>query len=100
MLFIYLLKLSPHFQEESNWDEASNLIIESHFSYLKSLHKEGKATFVGRTDYPLDHADLFGICVLEVEGELEAKEIMQNDPAVKNGIMHAKIHPFKTIFSN
>ncbi|MBP7478571.1 MAG: hypothetical protein KA797_08615 [Chitinophagales bacterium] len=100
MSFIYQLKLSPRFQEASNWDEASNLIMESHFAYLKSLHEEGKATFVGRTDYPLDHADLFGLCVLKVEGVSEAEEIMQNDPAVKNGIMHAKIHPFKTIFSH
>ena len=100
MSFIYILRLTPHYKAESNWDEVSNRTIESHFLYLKSLHEKGLATFVGRTDYETDHADLFGLCVLNTEQYKEAEAIMHNDPAIKFGIMEGDIPPFNTIFSN
>ena len=100
MSFIYVLNLKPHYKIAANWDENSNHTIESHFLYLKSLNERGIVRFVGRTDYAPDHPDLFGICVLNVDDFNKASEIMEQDHAVKLGIMEAKMHPFKTIFSN
>jgi len=32
---------------------------------------------------------------LEAESETEARYLMENDPAVKNGIMTAELHPYR-----
>lgn len=37
----------------------------------------------------------FGIVILEVDSEEEAIEHMKNDPAVKEGIMKAKLFPYR-----
>ena len=37
----------------------------------------------------------FGIVILEVDSEEEAMDLMKNDPAVKEGIMTAKLFPYR-----
>ncbi|WP_143128251.1 YciI family protein [Psychrobacillus sp. OK032] len=36
-----------------------------------------------------------GIVILEVDTEEEAVELMNNDPAVKEGIMEAQLFPYR-----
>lgn len=51
----------------------------------------------GRT---LDPArGVFGIAILRADSEAEARAIMQNDPAVKNGVMHAELFPYRIAFA-
>jgi uncharacterized protein YciI len=52
---------------------------------------------VGKTDYKNDHPDNFGTVIFLADNEAAAKEIMNNDPAVKNGIMNAILHPFRQV---
>jgi len=37
----------------------------------------------------------FGIVILEVDSEEEAYDLMNNDPAVKEGIMEATLYPYR-----
>ena len=37
----------------------------------------------------------FGIALFQVESEQAAQTIMENDPAVKQGIMTATLHPYR-----
>jgi uncharacterized protein YciI len=37
---------------------------------------------------------LFGLVMLETETLEEARNIMENDPAVKGGVFHAELYPW------
>ncbi|MEH7123375.1 YciI family protein [Bacillus sp. JJ1773] len=89
--FLYQLKLIPSLLDEDNWTDKENNIVQEHFEVLQSLEKEGKLILAGRT---LD-TDPLGIVILEVDTEEEAIELMKNDPAVKKGIMEAKLFPYR-----
>lgn len=91
--YIYVLKLIPRFLDESNWTEKENKIVQDHFEKLQDLQKEGKLILAGRT-LTMD-TEGFGIVILEVDTESEARELMEGDPAVKEGIMTAQLFPYR-----
>ena len=63
---------------------------DRHFEYLKKKTAEGTVVLAGRTV-----AQRFGIAVIETESEGEAREIMDNDPAVLEGVFNAELLPFR-----
>jgi uncharacterized protein YciI len=66
--------------------------ISEHFTYLKSLTEAGVVPLAGRT-LNTDHS-CFGIVILTARSEEEARQIMLNDPAVKQRVMLAELYPF------
>ena len=68
-------------------------IVGSHFAYLKDLTEKGIMILMGRTQNNDDST--FGIVIFEAEDEAAARKIMENDPAVKNGVMIATLYPYK-----
>ena len=93
MQYLYQLKLIPHLLDEANWTEKENEIVSRHFAKLQSYQQEGKLLLAGRT-LTMD-PDGFGLVILEVHSEDEAQQLMENDPAVKEGIMTAKLFPYR-----
>lgn len=93
MRFLYQLKLIPSLLEESNWTDKENNIVQHHLEELQQLQKIGKLILAGRT-LNMDSSG-FGIVILEVESEEEANTLMENDPAVKEGIMEGKLFPYR-----
>lgn len=91
--FIYVLKLVPSLLNEANWTEKEEEIVSRHFSSLQELLNEGKLVLAGRT-LNMDEKT-FGIVVLESDSEEEAKQIMENDPAVAEGIMLSELFPYR-----
>lgn len=91
--FLYQLKLIPSLLDETNWTEKENKIVQHHFEELQDLQKAGKLILAGRT-LNMDENG-FGIVILEVESEEEAQAFMENDPAVKEGIMEATLFPYR-----
>lgn len=91
--FIYVLKLIPYLLDETKWTEREEDIVSRHFSELQKLHKEGKLILAGRT-LNMDEKT-FGIVILEVESEEEARNLMNNDPAISEGIMNAELFPYR-----
>ena len=91
--FIYVLKLIPELFDENKWTSTEESIVEEHFKKLEFLLSEGKLVLAGKT-LNLDEKT-FGIVILEVESEVEAKNLMVNDPAVKGGIMIAELSPYR-----
>lgn len=63
------------------------------FNKLKQLKEKGKLILAGRTirDDPSD----FGIVILITETEDEAQKLMEEDPAVSQGIMIAELFPYR-----
>lgn len=68
-------------------------IVSQHFAYLEALTKQGVMLLVGRTQD--NSPDTMGLAIFQSESEAQARAIMNNDPAVKNGVMRAKLFPFK-----
>ena len=73
--------------------EAEASIINEHFEYLKQLVAEGVVFMAGRT-LTVDEKT-FGIVVFEAASESDAVALMQNDPAVKLGVMKAELFPYR-----
>ena len=91
--FIYTLKVTRLGQLTEGPTAEEQAIVSEHFAYLKDLTEKGVAILVGRTSTA--DADTFGIMVFQAASEAEAQEIMANDPAVKNGVMAARLFPFR-----
>jgi uncharacterized protein YciI len=91
--FIYVLRLIPRLLSEKNWTAQDSGIVGRHFRRLQGLHKDGKVILAGRTLNESDSSQ-FGIVVLEVSNEAEARQIMEEDDAVKEKIMTAQLFPF------
>jgi len=64
---------------------------ERHFQRLKAMLADGRLVLAGRT---LEEVP-FGIVVFEAETEDEARAIMEGDPAVREGVMTATLHPYR-----
>jgi uncharacterized protein len=67
--------------------------VGEHFAYLQSLTSAGTVLMAGRTV----NADekTFGIVIFVAESEPKAREIVENDPAVKYGIMRAELFSYR-----
>ena len=74
-------------------NNAEKTIVNRHFNYLKSLTEQGTVLLFGRTQNSDERT--FGIVVFRVGSEEEARSIMSNDPAVKEGVMTAELYPYK-----
>ncbi len=93
MEFLCVLKLKPFYSSLSNWTEATNQILNAHWNYLVNLHSQGKVKLVARTDYQIDNELNRGYAVYTADSEVEAKEMMMNDPCIANGVMLGELHP-------
>lgn len=92
--YCYILKLNPSFYRKEDWTEKEVGVVGIHFNYLKELTDKGILFLAGRTvNEPMTEKDL-GIAILETETEEEARNIMENDPAVKGGLMTAEFFTF------
>lgn len=98
MQFIYILSLNKQYHDLGNWTEATNQTMDAHFNYLKTLFEKGVMKHVGRTDMPFGSEDLKGFAIFETETEESANNLMNNDPAVRDDLMSAKLLPYKIVF--
>ncbi|MES2725576.1 MAG: YciI family protein [Bacteroidota bacterium] len=92
--FIYVLKLTPTYQNEANWTDETRKIVTAHFNQLKKLKEDGQVILAGKTDYTKDNPANFGIVIFNAENLEAAKKLMNSDPAVMQNIMTAELHPF------
>jgi uncharacterized protein YciI len=87
----YLITYKPpraDFAENATAEESA--VLERHFEYLKSQEANGRLILAGRTE---DAS--FGIVVIQADSETEARRIMDNDPAVKEGVFSGELKPFR-----
>jgi uncharacterized protein YciI len=91
--FMYTLKVTRLEQLTEGPTAEEQAIVSRHFAYLQDLTERGVAILVGRTQTA--DTDTFGIMIFQAASETEAQEIMANDPAVKNGVMAARLFPFR-----
>ena len=68
-------------------------IVSEHFEYLQKLVAEGVVFMAGRTLNADERT--FGIVVFAAASEPAAMALVQNDPAVKLGVMKAELFPYR-----
>ena len=75
-------------------DEAS--VLSQHTAYLSKLTEQGVVLLAGRTQNADDSS--FGIVILQADSFDSAKAGVENDPVVRDGVMHAELYPYKIAF--
>ena len=91
--WIYVLKVARLEMLTEGSTPEENEIVSRHFAYFKDLTEKGVMILMGRTQN--NDETTFGIAIFEAEDEAAARTIMENDPAVKNGVMTATLYPYK-----
>jgi uncharacterized protein YciI len=87
--FIYLIH-PLHHEFFENPTQQEDVAMDEHYEYLKKAAAKGTVLLAGPC---LD--ETFGLVVLSAESESTARAFMLNDPAVKNNVMMAELHPMK-----
>jgi uncharacterized protein len=93
--FLYKLQLVRKDMLRAGPTESEQAIVAEHFAYLQNLNAQGVIIFVGRTLNIDENA--MGLAVFRAESEDAARRIMNDDPAVKKGVMTAALYPFKVV---
>jgi arylformamidase len=91
--FIYVLKPTRlgMLTDGATPEEADT--VSRHFAYFKDLTEKGVMILMGRTQNTDETT--FGIAVFEANDEVAARQIMENDPAIRGGVMTATLYPYK-----
>ena len=92
--YLGVLTLVEKYKDEKNWSQADQGIVGQHFQRLVKFKNEGIVVLAGRTHYDLNNPDMMGLVIFNAKDDAAAQQFMMEDPAVKNNIMLAKIHPY------
>jgi len=92
--YLGVLTLTEKYRDEKNWGAAEQAIVGEHFQRLVKFKTEGVIVLAGRTNYETNNPEMMGLVIFYAKDDDDALEFMLNDPAVKNKIMNAKVHPY------
>jgi uncharacterized protein YciI len=67
--------------------------LERHVAYLERLTERGTVVLFGRTQ--TTGAETMGLVVFEAADLSAAESLMRDDPAVRDGLMSAKLYPYR-----
>ena len=96
--FIYRIQpIRADMQATGPTPEESRIVGE-HFRHLQSLAQSGVVLLAGRTLTSDEQS--FGIVILEAADEAHARQLMDSDPAVAQGVMRASLWPFRVAVSS
>jgi uncharacterized protein len=88
----FLIRIQPvraTFVNDATKEESKTMGV--HFEYLKKLMTEGKIVLAGPS---INGEKTFGLIIVEVENEAEARAILEGDPSYKAGIQGGEVFPF------
>ena len=86
--YLVFLKTGPNRSQDST---TAAKIQEGHMAHLNKMAQDGKMCLAGPF---LDDTEIRGICVYNVKSMDEAKQLAEEDPAVKSGRLVVEIHPW------
>ena len=93
MQFLYRLEPTRIEMLSAGPSDRESSVLAAHFSYLEQLVAQGKVQLAGRT---LNRDErCFGLVIFYADSEQAAAELMDNDPAVREGVMTAELFPFR-----
>ncbi len=87
----YLYKLTPRKTDFiDNITPEEEEILQQHYTYLEKLLESEELILAGPC---LDGT--LGLVILRTSSYDRAKQLMEGDPAVLNGVMEASLHPYR-----
>jgi uncharacterized protein YciI len=86
--YVRLIPPRPTFAKDMNADERA--MMQQHVVYFHRLFGQGKVLVFGPV---LDPADNFGMAVLEVADEAEARALLDGDPTIVAGMNRFSLNP-------
>ena len=93
--FLYRVQLNRAEVRKNGPTPEEATILTAHVQYLKNLTREGVTILAART---LNEDETsFGIVIFRAASEEAARDIMNNDPAVKNGLLRATLFPCRVV---
>jgi uncharacterized protein YciI len=93
--FLYKLQLVRGDMLRAGPTDSEQVVVAEHFAYLQDLARQGVIILVGRTLNTDENA--MGLAVFRAVSEDAARRIMNDDPAVKKGVMTATLYPFRVV---
>ena len=91
--WIYILKVALLEMLTKGSTEKEDDIVGQHFAYLQENLKAGISILMGRSQN--NDENTFGIVIFRASSEEKAQKFMENDPAIKNGVMRAELYPYR-----
>ncbi|MFO0641453.1 MAG: YciI family protein [Polyangiaceae bacterium] len=91
--WLYVLTVTRPAMLTEGPDAREGAVLADHFAYLERLVADGALVLAGRTLQ--NDASTMGLAVLRAPDEAAARAVMQADPAVRDGVMTAVLHPFR-----
>ena len=88
--FLRLVPPRPTFAYDMN--ESERAVMLQHVSYMQQHFAQGRVLIYGPV---LGKADSFGMGVLEVADEAEARQLMDADPTILAGLNRYEISPMR-----
>jgi uncharacterized protein YciI len=79
--------------KEGAWTINDEKSVNEHFNRLKKDTEKGKVILAGRTTNSDDSQ--FGIVIFTEESWDSATEYMNSDPAIREGVMTARLYPYR-----
>jgi len=92
--YLGVLTLTEKYRDDKNWTEKDRAVVGEHFQRLVKFKNEGVVVLAGRTEYETNNPDMMGLVIFYAKDDKKALQFMMDDPAVKNKIMQAKVHPY------
>jgi uncharacterized protein YciI len=92
--YLGVLTLTDKYKDALNWTKNDEAIVGEHFVRLVKFKTDGVVVLAGRTELALNNPEMMGLVVFYAKDDNEALRFMMDDPAVKNKIMQAKVHPY------
>jgi len=90
--YIYRLTLTRPDMAVKGPTDAERATLNRHTEYLGNLSERGVALFYGHTQ--TSDESTFGIVVFTADSEASARSIMEDDPAVRDNLLSARLWPF------
>lgn len=98
MEYLYRLSLKEEFLELDAWTTKEEMIIRNHFKHLLSLKEEGLLLVAGKSKG--NDKDTIGLVIFKAPSEETALDIMNSDPAVKEGLMTGFLQEYSSAVIN
>jgi len=95
--FIYTITPKPPelATKPGAWTEAEKQTAQLHFAYLDQAAKDGVVILAGRAQDGIGPA----IVVFEAESDEAAKQFLERDPFMADGLMTGSLHPYRVAVS-
>jgi len=71
--------------------ESESALVAAHVEHLEWMVGEGLLVMAGRTQ---EDVDPVGLVVFRAGSDEEAERLMEQDPAVKGGVFHARVRRY------